>query len=69
MTEVLIFAIGLLAGSTAVYLYMRNTGNALLNQHFDNLLKNKLLREELKKSSKKPWKKNKKKFYHGRKKS
>ena len=70
MIELGIFIGGLLVGALSMYMYSRSSGKTLHNLHFDNLLKNKLLKEELVKASRKNgFKKRKKKYYHGKKKS
>ena len=68
MNEVLLFTIGFLIGSIIVYVYMKKFGHELTNLYTDSMLKNKLLKAELKKNTKK-WNGKKKKFYHGKKKS
>ena len=71
MIELGIFITGLVVGSLSMYMYSRSSGKTLHNLHFDNLLKNKLLKEELVKAGRKGGFKNKrkKKYYHGKKKS
>ena len=51
MIESLIFIVGLLTGGLIMYIYTRSSSKSILESHYNNLLKNKLLREELKKVS------------------
>ena len=70
MTELLTqLALGFLIGGITVYAYMRKKGIDLASLLGDSILKNHLLKEELKKPSKsKNWKSSKKKYYGTKKK-
>ena len=70
MIESLIFIVGLLTGGLIMYIYTRSSSKSILESHYNNLLKNKLLREELKRvpTTKGFNRKKKKKYYHGPKK-
>ena len=67
MTEVLYLIIGLLLGIILMYVYMKRKGVEMTTLYTDSLLKNQLLKQELKKSPKKNknWKGHRK--YHGKK--
>ena len=66
MMEILLIIIGLLIGSICVYFYMRNKNNALGERILDELVKSRLMKEELGRKTKK-FNGPKKRYYNNRK--
>ena len=65
MEQILILLLGILLGGIIVYVYMRKKGIDLTELLTDNMVKNRLLKEEINKSSKtkKKWNGSKKRYY------
>ena len=68
MNSILIFTVGLLLGGIITFWYLWKQGSNLKEILADNMVKNQLLKQELKKSPKKSWNKSKKRYYNGNKK-
>ncbi len=65
MEQILTLLLGILLGGIMVYVYMRKKGIDLKELLTDNMVKNRLLKEEINKSSKpkKKWNGPKKRYY------
>tara|TARA_B100000902_G_scaffold24203_1_gene29132 strand:- start:8934 stop:9152 length:219 start_codon:yes stop_codon:yes gene_type:complete len=69
MTEVLLFLVGFLTGGISLYLWNRSSNVKLAEKYFDEIVKNKFLKESIKVTTKKPNNNWKKKRYNGKAKS
>ena len=67
MMEILLLIIGLLVGSITTYFYMNSKGSNLQEKILDELVKNRLLKDELGRKTKK-FNGSKKRYYNNRKK-
>ena len=69
MTEVLYLIIGMLVGGITVYVYLNKKVANTIDALTDNLVKNRLLKEEIGKSAKtkKNWNNSKKRYYGNKK--
>jgi len=66
MTEVLLFLVGFLSGGITLYLWSRSSNVKLAEKYFDEIVKNKFLKESIQVSKKSPNKNWKKKRYNGK---
>ena len=69
MTEILYLIIGLLVGGIATYIYLTRKAKGTMEVLADEMVKNRLLKEEIGRKGKSPKYKSKKRYYGNKKKA